>query len=103
MLAAWGSSRQGRNSSGVEVPTPSITRFGRLAYPMCGEVTNRNMLGRKSHGCPVDRLTHCGRSDLGGEQTQRPEDDQLSAAPRANPYRSRGTESLRVAEPLPSR
>jgi hypothetical protein len=48
-----GSGRQGRESCGVEVPTPSIARFGRLAYPMYGEVTNRNRLGRTSHGCPV--------------------------------------------------
>ena len=46
------SGRQGRNSSGAEVLTPSIARFGRLAYPGHGEVTNREMLGRKRHGCP---------------------------------------------------
>jgi Transposase, Mutator family len=51
-----GSGRQGRASRGVEVPTPSIARFGRLAYPMDGEVTNRHRLGRTSHGCPVETL-----------------------------------------------
>ena len=35
-----------------ERPLPSIARFGRLAYPMRGEVTNRAVLGRKRHGCP---------------------------------------------------
>ena len=29
---------------------PSIARFGQLAYPMRGEVTNRAVLGRKRHG-----------------------------------------------------
>ncbi len=33
-----------------ERPMPSIARFGRLAYPMRGEVTNRAVLGRKRHG-----------------------------------------------------
>lgn len=46
------SGRQGRESSRVKVPLPSIARFGRLAYPLLGEVTNRDMRGRKSHGCP---------------------------------------------------
>jgi anaerobic selenocysteine-containing dehydrogenase len=32
-------------------PLPSVTRFGRLAYPMHGKVTTRVLLGRKSHGC----------------------------------------------------
>lgn len=35
-----------------ERPMPSIARFGRLAYPMRGEVTNRAVLGRKRHGRP---------------------------------------------------
>jgi hypothetical protein len=35
-----------------ESPMPSIARFGRLAYPMRGEVTNRAVLGRKRHGRP---------------------------------------------------
>ena len=36
---------------------PSIARFGRLAYPMRGEVTNRVLLGCKRHGRPG---THIG-------------------------------------------
>ena len=43
------SGRQGRHSWRVQVPLPSIARFGRLAYPLLGEVTNRDMRGRKSH------------------------------------------------------
>ena len=46
------SGRQGRESWRVKVPLPSIARFGRLAYPLLGEVTNRVLRGRKSHGCP---------------------------------------------------
>ncbi len=34
-----------------ESPLPSIARFGRLAYPTHGEVTNHGMLGYKRHGC----------------------------------------------------
>ena len=58
--ANGGSAQQGRESSGVKVPMPSVARFGRLAYPLLGEVTNRDMRGRKSHGCPVC----CGKGAL---------------------------------------
>lgn len=47
-----GSGRQGRKSSGVDGPTSPIARCGWLTYPMCRERTNRNRLGRISHGCP---------------------------------------------------
>jgi len=47
------SGRQGRESWRVKVPLPSIARFGRLVYPLLGEVTNRDMRGSKSHGRPV--------------------------------------------------
>ena len=30
---------------GGKIPLPSIARFGRLAYPMCGEATTRTLLG----------------------------------------------------------
>ncbi len=46
-----GSGRQGRESWRVKVPLPSVTRNGRLAYPLIGEVTNRDMRGSGSHGC----------------------------------------------------
>jgi hypothetical protein len=44
-----GSSRQGCESDGVRVPVPSITCFGRLAYPGHAEATKHDVLGRKSH------------------------------------------------------
>ena len=47
------SGRQGHKSSEVQVLVPSIARFGRLAYPLLGEVTSRDMRGSKSDGCPV--------------------------------------------------
>ncbi|MGH8536017.1 MAG: DsbA family protein, partial [Gammaproteobacteria bacterium] len=45
-LVSKGSSRQGCGSCGVKVPMPSITRFRRRAYPLHGEVTNRDRRGR---------------------------------------------------------
>ena len=51
-----------------ERPMPSIARFGRLAYPMRGEVTNRAVLGRKRHGCPGIRSGCSGWNDLGGSK-----------------------------------
>jgi len=50
------------------------------------------MLGRKSHGCPVGCKVYGGRSALGGEQTRRPEEERMSAAPLYLPYGSRGTD-----------
>src|SRR5450759_4018694 len=47
------SGQQSRESWKVKVLPPSIARFGRLAYPLLGEVTDRDRRGRKSHGCPV--------------------------------------------------
>jgi uncharacterized protein YcbK (DUF882 family) len=47
------SGQHGRESWRVQVPLPSIARFGRLAYPLLGEETDRDMRGRKSHGCPT--------------------------------------------------
>jgi len=79
-----GSGQQGRESSGVKVPTPSVTRFGRLAYPLLGEVTNRDRRGSRSHGCPDRRRPGCGRSNLGGEQIWRPEHERMTAAPRSH-------------------
>jgi hypothetical protein len=44
--------------------------FGRLAYPMRGEVTNRAVLGRKRHGRPehLIYLMLSGGNDLGGSK-----------------------------------
>jgi hypothetical protein len=66
-------------------PMPSIARFGRLAYPMRGEVTNRAVLGRKRHGCPGTR-SGCQRWERPGwQQTRRPEDYRMTAAAKAPP------------------
>jgi hypothetical protein len=64
-----------------ESPLPSIARFGRLAYPGHGEVTNRERLGWKRHGCP-GYLVSCGRSDLSGKQTCGLEHERMTAAPK---------------------
>src|SRR5215471_16573888 len=62
------SSRQGRSLAGCKSPHRQLPVFGRLAYPMRGEATNRVLLGRKSPGCPAESI-RSGRDDLGGEQT----------------------------------
>ena len=72
-----------------ESPLPSIARFRRLVYPGHGEVTNRGVLGSKSHGCPVLLVWNCGGSDLGGEQTWGPEHNEMTAASLTVPYWSR--------------
>ena len=46
---------------------PSIARFGRLAYPMRGEVTN-HMLGRKRHQPWHPQWMASGGNDLGGSK-----------------------------------
>jgi len=69
-----------------ESPLSSIARFGRLVYPGHGEVTNRGVLGSKSHGCPVLLVWNCGGSDLGGEQTWGPEHNGMTAASLTVPY-----------------
>ena len=63
--------------SGGERHLPSIARFGRLAYPIRGELTNRAELGRKRHGHP-DIGTGCQlwerhgwQQTLGGSQITR--------------------------------
>ena len=60
--------------------------FGRLAYPMRGEVTNRAVLGRKRHGRPEHfdmGAQRWGRP--GWQQTRRPEDQQMTAAAKILP------------------
>ena len=68
-----GSGRHGCESRKVEVLPPSVACFRRLAYPMRALVTMRDLLGCKSHGCPVSLVRHSDRGDLGGEQARRPE------------------------------
>ena len=53
---------------GGERPLPSIARFGRLAYPIRGEATNRALLGCKRHGRPDIRKDASGGNDLGGSK-----------------------------------
>ena len=64
------SSRQGRSLAGCKSPHRQLPVFGRLAYPMRGEATNRVLLGRKSPGCPAGVFaavgTIWGVSKLGG-------------------------------------
>src|SRR3974390_2884695 len=64
------SSRQGRSLAGCKFPHRKLPVFGRLAYPMRGEATNRVLLGRKSPGCPAGVFaavgTIWGVSKLGG-------------------------------------
>src|ERR1700756_5893629 len=64
------SSRQGRSLAGCKSPHRQLPVFGRLAYPMRGEATNRVLLGRKSPGCPAGVFaavgTIWGASKLGG-------------------------------------
>jgi hypothetical protein len=78
-VSSVGSSRQGCESRRVKVPPPSVAQNGRLAYPLLGEVTDRDMRGRKSHGRPV-YYRNSGGSNLGGEQIYGPEDKQIIAA-----------------------
>src|SRR5262245_42826617 len=63
-------SRPGRSPSGCKSPDRPLPVFGRLAYPMCGEATNRVLLGRKSPGCPAGVFaavgTIWGESKVGG-------------------------------------
>jgi hypothetical protein len=70
---------------GGERPLPSIARFGRLAYPMCGEATNCTLLGCKRHGRPGTREGASGGNDRGGKQTRRPEDYRMTAAALTDP------------------
>jgi hypothetical protein len=68
-----GSGRHGCKSGKVKVLPPLVACFKRLAYPMHASVTMRDLLGRKSHGCPASFLRRSGRGDLGGKQARRPE------------------------------
>src|SRR6476620_6673554 len=78
------SSRQGRSLAGCKSPHRQLPVFGRLAYPMRGEATNRVLLGRKSPGCPAG-VFRSGRDDLGGEKTWRPEHNEISAPSKILP------------------
>jgi len=51
------------------------------------EATKHDKPGSKSLGCPVE--IRSGRSDLGGEQTRRPEHKEMSATSRTSPRKNR--------------
>ena len=51
-VGPW-SSRQGRKSGRVKVPSPSIACIGRIAYPVRAEVTKHVLPGSKSLGRPA--------------------------------------------------
>src|SRR5262249_47639089 len=59
-----GRSRQGCASDEVKVVIPSIARFGRLAYPGRGEVTNHERLGRRNHGCHTTAVVSVGATGV---------------------------------------
>jgi len=83
--ASPGSGQQGCRSRRWETSAVNCP-FGRLAYPMRGEVTNRVLLGRKRHGCPSTQ-SGCRRWERPGwQQTRRPEDHRMTAAAKAPPF-----------------
>src|SRR6516225_7695808 len=96
-MKEW-SSRQGCEFSGVKVPVPSITCFGRLAYPRLAEATKHDVLGRKSHKPPCRKLQLW--SDQGGEQTERPEHNEMAATSKI-PYAVKSLErNFTVRRPM---
>src|SRR5258708_11634230 len=62
--------------------------FGQIAYPVRAEATKHDKPGCKSLGCPAEKF-RSGRSDLGGEQTRRPEHKEMSATSRISPRKNR--------------
>src|SRR5262244_238519 len=66
------SSQQGCRSRRWETSAVNCP-FGRLAYPMRGEVTNRVLLGRKRHGRPGIQSGRQRWERPGWQQTRRPE------------------------------
>ena len=65
-----GAADKAESLAGCKSPYRQLPVFGRLAYPMRGEATNRVLLGRKSPGCPAGVFaavgTIWGVSKLGG-------------------------------------
>ena len=75
-----GAADKAANLGGCKSLCRQLPVNGRLAYPLLGEATNRDMRGRRSHGCPTRERR--GGSNLGGEQISGPEDHRMTAAPR---------------------
>src|SRR6516225_10728558 len=78
------SSQQGCRSRRWETSAVNCP-FGRLAYPMRGEVTNRVLLGRKRHSCPGIQSGRQRWERPGWQQTRRLEDDRMTAAAKSTP------------------
>ena len=75
-----GAAGKAANLGGCKSLCRQLPVNGRLAYPLLGEATNRDMRGRRSHGCQTRERR--GGSNLGGEQISGPEDNRMTAAPR---------------------
>jgi len=78
------SSQQGCRSRRWETSAVNCP-FGRLAYPMRGEVTNRVLLGRKRHGRPGIQSRRQRWERPGWQQTRRLEDHRMTAAAKSTP------------------
>jgi hypothetical protein len=78
------SSQQGCRSRRWETSAVNCP-FGRLAYPMRGEATNRVLLGRKRHGRPGIQIGRRRWERPGWQQTRRLEDHRMTAAAKSTP------------------
>ena len=61
---ARGAADKAADFEGCESPYRQLPGFGRLAYPLRGEVTNRDMRGRKSHGRPASQDARVGATGV---------------------------------------
>ena len=61
-----GAADKAESLAGCKSPYRQLPVFGRLAYPMRGEATNRVLLGRKSPGCPAAVFAAVGLPGLRG-------------------------------------
>src|SRR5271170_4712000 len=75
-------------SSGVQVPVPPIACRRAVSISDARGVTNRVLLGRKSPGCPAGVFAAVGTiwGASGGEQTWRPEHNEISATSKVPPH-----------------
>jgi hypothetical protein len=84
VVPGLGSSQQGWGSRRWETSAVNCP-FGRLAYPMRGEVTNRVLLGRKRHERPGIQSGRQRWERPGWQQTRRFEDHRMTAAAKSTP------------------
>ena len=85
----------------MQVPTPSIARFGRLAGLDSEKVTTRQWAQTSTSWPPRGTQRPCGGSDLEGKQNRRPEQQRMTTAPKEPPYRSRCTDFV-ACRPCPN-